>query len=385
MIKNYSAITASSYLSMLFMGVAGTLIGAASRNIGLSPFEIGLMITVQNLGFMLSVMVSGAMADTVEKPKILFWGSLILSAGFLTFYLTNLFNINLLIMFTIGVGIGTYEGVTDALLIDIHPQKESLHININHFFVTFGSILITVYLIFLQMDWRNAIIQSGVLVLILALAFGLTKLPVNRTPSEPYQERMRILTRDKVVIVFFICTALVVGVELGSIGILTTYLMEMRDFTQITSKFGLVVFLVGMALGRILVGYFSPQDKINRVLLTLLGCSVIVFSGLYFIDLRLFSYGAIFLAGLSLSAVLPLILTQAGLLYKEMAGTVLGSIKVAIPIGGILVPFMMSTLIRFSSFEVSLILFPLSVLLAFLLIYFVSPGRSKVRQPSSLD
>ena len=385
MIKNFSAITASSYLSMLFMGVAGTLIGAASRNIGLSPFEIGLMITVQNLGFMLSVMVSGAMADTVEKPKILFWGSLILSAGFLTFYLTNLFNINLLIMFTIGVGIGTYEGVTDALLIDIHPQKESLHININHFFVTFGSILITVYLIFLQMDWRNAIIQSGVLVLILALAFGLTKLPVNRTPSEPYQERMRILTRDKVVIVLFICTALVVGVELGSIGILTTYLMEMRDFTQITSKFGLVVFLVGMALGRILVGYLSPQDKINRVLLILLGCSVIVFSGLYFIDLRLFSYGAIFLAGLSLSAVLPLILTQAGLLYKEMAGTVLGSIKVAIPIGGILVPFMMSTLIRFSSFEVSLILFPLSVLLAFLLIYFVSPGRSKVRQPSSLD
>jgi fucose permease len=385
MIKNVSAITASSYLSMLFLGVAGTLIGAASRNIGLSPFEIGLMIAVQNMGFMLSVMVSGALADSVEKPKILLIGSLILSAGFLTFYLSNLFNINLLIMFTIGVGIGTYEGVTDALLIDVHPQKESLHININHFFVTFGSILITVYLILLQMDWRNAIIQSGILVLILALAFGLTKLPVNRSPSEPYLERMKILTRDKVVIVFFICTALVVGVEAGSIGILTTYLMEMRDFTQITSKFGLVVFLLGMALGRILVGYLSPQDKINRVLLTLLGCSVIVFSGLYFIDLRLFSYGAIFLAGLSLSAVLPLILTQAGLLYKEMAGTVLGSIKVAIPIGGILVPFLMSTLIRLSSFEVSLILFPLSVLLAFLLIYFVSPGRSKVRQPSSLD
>jgi len=61
----------------------------------------------------------------------------------------------------IGVGIGTYEGVTDTMLIDIHPQKESLHININHFFVTFGSILITVYLIFLQMDWRNAVTNLG--------------------------------------------------------------------------------------------------------------------------------------------------------------------------------------------------------------------------------
>jgi MFS family permease len=132
MIKNLSAITASSYLSMLFLGVAGTLVGAAARNIGLSPFEIGLMITIQNIGFMLSVMVSGAMADSYPKPRILFIGSLILSAAFLTFYLTQIFNLNLFIMLMIGVGIGTYEGVTDAMLIDIHPQKESLH-DIDHY------------------------------------------------------------------------------------------------------------------------------------------------------------------------------------------------------------------------------------------------------------
>jgi MFS family permease len=276
MIKNVSIITASSYISMLFLGVAGTLIGAASRNIGLSPFEIGLMIAVQNLGFMLSVLISGALADTIEKPRILLIGSLILSAAFLTFYTTRLFSVNLFIMFMIGVGIGTYEGVTDAMLIDIHPNKESLHININHFFVTFGSILITTYLIFLQMDWRNSVIQSGILVLILAIVFGFSKLPVNKVQFEPYMERMRILTKDKMVIAFFITTALVVGIEAGSIGILTTYLMDMRGFTQITSKLGLVIFLVGMALGRLLVGYFSPQEKIYRVMLGLLVCGVTV-------------------------------------------------------------------------------------------------------------
>jgi hypothetical protein len=111
------------------------------------------------------------------------------------------------------VGIGTYEGVTDAMLNDIHPQKESLHININHFFMTFGAILITVYLIFLQMDWRKAVTQSGILVLfLLALVFGMTKLSSIKAPREPYLDRMRILTRDKVVITFFIATALVVEV-----------------------------------------------------------------------------------------------------------------------------------------------------------------------------
>lgn len=385
MIKNISVITASSYLSMLFLGVAATLIGAAARNIGLTPYDIGLMITFQNLGFMLSVMISGALADSHEKPRILFIGSLILSTAFLSFYLTQIFNVNLFIMFIIGVGIGTYEGVTDAMLIDIHPQKESLHININHFFVTLGSILITVYLIFLQMDWRNAVTQSGILVLFLALIFGVTKLAAKKAPVEPYLDRMRILTRDKLVIAFFIATALVVGVEAGTIGILTSYLMDLRDFTQITSKLGLVVFLVGMALGRLMMGYISPREKINQILLALFGASVVVYSTLYFIDLSVITFGVIFLAGLSISALLPLMLTQAGLLYMEIAGTVLGSIKIAIPLGGILIPFLMATLVRYSSFQVSLIIFPISFLLAFVLIYLTSYSRSKLQQSTGVD
>ncbi|MBK5108997.1 MAG: MFS transporter, partial [Anaerolineales bacterium] len=201
MIKNKSLITASSYVSMLLLGVGATLIGAAARNIGLSPYEISLMLMVQNLGFMVSVMISGAFADTYSKPRILMVGSLILSAAFLTFYSTEWFNLNLAIMFMIGAGIGTYEGVTDAMLIDIHPKRGSMHININHFFVTFGSIVITVYLIFLQMNWRSAVVQAGILVLGLALLFALIKLSTSNRQAEPYLERMRILTRDRLVVV----------------------------------------------------------------------------------------------------------------------------------------------------------------------------------------
>ena len=385
MIKNTSIITSSSYISMLLLGVAATLIGAAARNIGLSPYEISLMIMIQNLGFMVSVIISGALADTYSKPKILMIGSLILSISFLTFYSTAAFNLNLVIMFMIGAGIGTYEGVTDAMLIDIHPQKESLHININHFFVTFGSILITVYLIFLQMNWRNAVVQSGIIVFGLAILFALIKLSTRIKTTEPYLERMRILTRDKVVVVFFIATALVVGIEAGTIGILTTYLMDMRAFTQVTSKVGLVIFLLGMALGRVIIGIFAPQDKINQILLALFGASVIIYSTLFFFDLKFLTYGVIFLAGLSISALLPLMLAKAGLIYSEMAGTVLGSIKVAIPIGGILIPFAMSNLVKYWSFSLSLIIFPLSLLTAFVLIYLTTSTESKVGKSSSAD
>ena len=383
MIKNKSLITASSYVSMLLLGVGATLIGAAARNIGLSPYEISLMLMVQNLGFMVSVMISGAFADTYSKPRILMVGSLILSAAFLTFYYTEWFNLNLAIMFMIGAGIGTYEGVTDAMLIDIHPKRGSMHININHFFVTFGSIVITVYLIFLQMNWRNAVVQAGILVLGLALLFALIKLSTSNRQAEPYLERMRILTRDRLVVVFFISTILVVGIEAGTIGMLTTYLMDLRGFTQFTSKLGLIIFLSGMAIGRIIIGIFAPQEKLNQVLLTMFGFSVIVYSALFMFDFKILTYGMVFLAGLSISALLPLMLAKAGLIYQEMAGTVLGSIKVAIPIGGIMLPFILSVLVQYISFGASLFIFPLSLLIAFLLILATTGVKSNSSQTIS--
>jgi predicted MFS family arabinose efflux permease len=374
MIQNKSLITASSYISMLLLGVGASLIGAAARNIGLSPYEISLMLLVQNLGFMISVMISGAMADTFSKPRILMIGSLVLAASFLTFYALSSFSLNLLIMFLIGVGIGTYEGVTDAMLIDIHPLKANMHININHFFVTFGSIMITIYLIFLQMNWRNAVIQAGILVLVLALVFAFTKLKSGQKTAEAYLERMRILTRDRLVVVFFVVTALVVGIEGGTIGILTSFLMDLRDFNQVTSKIGLVIFLSGMALGRIVIGIFAPQERLNQVLQTMFGLSVIIYGAMFMVDLSNLTYLLVFLAGLSISALLPLMLAKAGLIYQDMAGTVLGSIKVAIPIGGILLPFFLSLLVRNFSFSTSLLLFPVVLLIAFLLVLRI--GRS---------
>ena len=369
-IKSIKAITLSSYLAMFFLGVAASLIGAAARNIGLSPYQIGLLVAVQNIGFIMSVSLSGALADTYEKPKILLVGSLLLAFSFFTFFVSELFWINLVLMLLFGAGMGIYEGVADVMLLEMHPDRAGLHINVNHFFVTFGSIMIAAYLLFLQMNWRKSVIQAGLVVLLLTIFFGLAKLKNRQKRAERYGERLHLLSRDRRVVALAIATALAVGVEISSISILTTFLVELRGFTQITSKIGLIVFLVGIAAGRLFVGFFSQKAQIAPYLLTLLGLSLLFSSGLYFLHLGGLIYLAIFLTGLALSAILPLIITLAGLLYQEMAGTALGIIKTAIPLGGILLPFFMSVMTQYASFQVSLLLFPLAFLLAFGVLFF---------------
>jgi MFS family permease len=90
----------------------------------------------------------------------------------------------------------------------------------------------------------------------------------------------------------------------------------------------------------------------------------------------------VFLAGLSISALLPLMLAKAGLIYHDMAGTVLGTIKVAIPIGGILLPFILSLLVQYVSFEMSLLIFPLSLLIAFILIFMAASTKAESESSS---
>ncbi len=368
MIRSKSALTGALFASMLFVGIGSTIIGASARNIGLTPYQIGILIAVENLGFMLAVILTGALSDVYEKPKILVVGSLVLAVAFYTFYISGIFSLNLIIMFFIGAGIGSYEGVTDAMLLDIHSKKEGLYINVNHFFVTFGSLMITLYLIFLQMNWRHAVTQSGIAVSLLVVIFLFSKLETKNSSQEKLTERIKFLVRERAVGVLFFTTICAVGMELGSVSIMTTYLMEFRGFDQITSKIALLVFHAGIASGRLLIGCFSKKHHISDFIALLLGSGILFLGILFYTDLGKYTYVLIFFSGMTISSLLPLVITLAGLLYKNHSGTALGIIKIAIPIGGSLIPFLLSMVTKLASFRASLALFPFFALAGFAVI-----------------
>jgi fucose permease len=61
-------------------------------------------------------------------------------------------------------------------------------------------------------------------------------------------------------------------------------------------------------------------------------------------------------------------LSYAGNRFREMSGTVMGTIKVAIPIGGALLPFLMSLISKVFTFQAALLIYPLAMALGFLLV-----------------
>ena len=80
-------------------------------------------------------------------------------------------------------------------------------------------------------------------------------------------------------------------------------------------------------------------------------------------------YLLLFLSGATISIIFPLIITLTGLKYPHMSGTALGILKLGIPVGGIVLPFLISVLAGAVSFQAALVLFPLFALIGFGLVY----------------
>lgn len=368
MIRNRNILTMSSFAAMFFLGVGSAIIGAASRNIGLSPFQIGLLLATQNIGFILSVITVGTLADSTDKARLMFAASLIIAVTFFFFYIKESFILNLGIMLIIGVGIGGYEGAADAMLLDIHERRESLFISVNHFFVTFGELMIVIYLIFLQMNWRKSMVQSAAAVFALVIIFGLSRVPPRKALSENFRKRLAFLGKQRPVLVLFLMASCAVGIELSLIGIITTLLMEFYGFDQVTSKLGLVAFLAGIAAGRLVLGVLARKSQLLKYILALFALTASVLSVLLFASPgTVMAYFLLILAGATISVIFPLIIALSGLKYPEMSGTVMGIIKLGIPAGGIVVPLMLSLLVQATSFKTSLVLFPIIGIAGFIL------------------
>ena len=220
MITHRGVLTGGSYLSMFFLGVGTAVIGAASGSIGHTPYQTGLLISVQNVGFIVSVLASGALADSSDKARLMSAGSFLLAVSFFLYYLWPGYAVNLVIMLFIGAGIGAYEGVADAMLLGIHEKRQGLHISVNHFFVTFGALGITLYLILLKLDWRRSMVQSAALVCALAVLFLFSRAGKGGQESQSLSRRVTFPATQGVLAMLLLLATFGVGIELGLTGLL---------------------------------------------------------------------------------------------------------------------------------------------------------------------
>jgi len=381
LIRHPVPLTATSFASMFTLGVSITIVGAAARNIGLRPAEIGYLVAAQNIGFLVSVATVGLLSDRYSKTLLLACGSAMLAGSVGVFYATETLWVNVIVIFLIGVTVGTYEGATDPLLLDLHPRHQHLLVNINHFFVSAGAVAITAYYLLLQMEWRRSMIQLAVSAGVLAVIHAFSRIE-NERPALPLRHLGR-LGKQRIIGSLFLAELCALGLIVGTTGILTSFVMEQRGFDQVESKIALILFLGGIAAGRIVFIPFSRRRGVVELVPFLFALSCVLFSLFYFVELsRLPTYLLLALCGAATSPLIPIQISLAGTIFHETPGTAMGIVKVALPSGGIVVPLAISLVTEVASFQVAPLLFPTIALVG--LIAFLISRREILRRVASL-
>ena len=348
---------------MFFLGVGVAIVGATARAVGLAPSQIGYLIAAQNIGFGIAVVAGGTLSDLYRKPVILTVGLVMLGLAFGLLYRSSVFAVNLGIMALMGLGMGSAEAVTDAWLLEMHTRGESRLVTINHFFVSLGSVISTLYLMALELNWQRSLAQVALTLGALAVLVAFLR-PAGHPAGSGGRGRFRELTADPGILMLFLAGMGAIGIGIGSSGVITTFAAELRGMTDARAQVMLALFLVGLAAGRIIVGALDRGRRPGRIALGAAFGALIVSVLLYLLPLPLWTlYPLGLILGLTVAPLLPLTIALAGLRYRHAAGTAMGIVKLAIPTGGIVIPGLLGLIADSVSFTASLYLFPASALL----------------------
>jgi FHS family glucose/mannose:H+ symporter-like MFS transporter len=358
-------ITSGAFVSMSFIGMSrtfhGTALPAIRSSLGLTILEAGTLTALLQLGFTTAVFVGGPISDLFKKSSVLMLGCLFMGVDLLLFGFSRWFWLNLIGISLIGVGGGLIESSSNPLVLQLFPGRESVVIQLHHFFFAVGSLagpLIMGVVLTKAIPWQWAYYGFGLFALSAFLFILLQK-----GTALPERGGLRMghiggLIKDRTFLGLFFITFLNSGIQNGICFWMVSFLSEAKGFPIALASTCLFLFFACVAVGRLFLSYLLTRFHEATYLLSAYS---LLFTSLFF-SIYLPGRWAIpffSLSGLALSGVFPSLLGMRGRIYSKIPGSAMGILSTGAGFCSIFIPWVMSLISQliglqtgFLSFEV---------------------------------
>lgn len=361
---------------------------------GWSGVQKGNVLSISAVGFIFAAVLGGYLSEFFGKKQLMIFGFVFSFVGNLVFgYIPELKIVNpfyffLAFNFLKGAGNGVLEGLTNALVIHLNPDKSSLYLNLAHAFFALGALiapllggwLITVW------GWQSIFYLNAAMSAALFAALLPQRCPTFRSEERINLKALVYLVKSKIFLLINICIAFYIAAEAGIIAWLVEYLRVNPAFqlSQFHSGIFLSYFWLAMFIGRFLYGWWVEKTSpIFALSLSSVGgaASVILFllaSNVAIAAILIFSCG-IFLSGMYAT-----IFSFAGERFPQYLGVVSGGITAWVGVGGIISPIVIGWLSEIESVGLSggiatCSLYLIGVLIITLLLSSIGLSRSRSR------
>ncbi len=259
-------ITSGAFISMVFLGMSRTFLGTAlpaiRTSLDLSLIQVGTLTAFLQFGFTFSVFVGGPLSDVFKKTTLLMLGCLLTGCDLILFGLSHWFWINLVWILIVGLGTGLIESSSNPLLIQLFPGRETMIMNLHHFFFAAGSLsgpLVVGAALARSIPWQWAYVGFGLAVLPTTLFFLFRQAPSRRIGKKMPLALIGQLMRQRTLLTLFLAAVCSNGVQNGIGFWAVTLLKETRGFTIGMASVTLSLFFSCVAIGRLFSSYLITK------------------------------------------------------------------------------------------------------------------------------
>ncbi|MBX3052216.1 MAG: MFS transporter [Caldilineaceae bacterium] len=342
-------LTAAGFFSFFIFGfidnLKGSTLSSLLVDLDFSYAQGGSILFGAYLGFFISTLAAGFLADSVGNQKILILAGGLIAVGVLAFAGAGSFWLLFGTMLIIGLGMGCIEVSGNGLIVELHRVNRGRYLNLLATFHGIGSLVVPLYagwLLNAGVSWRQVFQYTIPLALLLVLAFALTPRPQKSVPVPSAGtgfdwQAVGKLGFTRQMIWFYLAIAFYVSAELGIGAWIVEFLQRSKGFS-LTGATGFLSLFFGMVMAGRVVGSFVVErlGYVRSVLGAATGGLICVLIGIFGPPAL-----AVFvpLCGLFFSIIFPTITAVVSVVNKEKTNTILGLLFAAGGVGGALGPW----------------------------------------------
>ena len=336
------------FLYAVYLGALGVLLPAIGASFGLGPAAQGRLFPADFGGFIVGVLLCGALSDRLGRKAVLLGGVAAYALGLALFSRAGTFPLALLATALIGAGSGAMETVASVLAADLFPERRAFLINALQIAFGAGAALgpiLAHHLLTTGTDWRSLCVALAAVNVLLFLALAFQPVADTRQGAEALDpDALRAVLRQPVFLVLCLSQALYVGAEVGFTSWMPTYFLRRLPGGAAWSGAVVSVFWIAMTLGRFATGALVTRLPLLRLTLFLAVGGTAGSALALAWDRPGATLALVGATGLCFSGIFGLILAEAGERYPRFAGTTFGAVVAAGGIGGSVVPWAVGAL-----------------------------------------
>lgn len=321
----------------VFLTTLSELYGGAE---GLSGEQLGRLGAISFAGLVVGIVITGPLADRWGAKPFAQLGNALVAvslavAAFAPNYTTLAFTV-----FFLGMGAGVLDMVLSPVVAALNPTRRAAAMNWLHSFFCVGAvvtILVGTVALKLGYGWRTACLIMLPLPVGLMVAFAPLRFPA--LSLEGGRLGLRVLVRKRWFLVAMMAIFLGGATELGMAQWLPAYAETSLGYPVWVGGSSLLLFMVAMALGRMVVAAVGPRWNPFLVMAWGCGLSVVLFMIGSFFPIPFVALIACILVGFTGSCLWPTMLAVTADRYPDGGATMYGALGALGNMGGIFMPW----------------------------------------------